>query len=136
MKPTIIYFTHWGIYMSTATYTFFTLFTIRYHFFLTTKESIANNFKNIYSSWLLWKWSVFFYCASLTYEIIITLFFWVILYPSITNPSVFTFLDHIAPIVILLLDYVMNRIPFSIRHLPVAFALLIIYLLVNMIWTL
>ncbi len=97
---------------------------------------MIRNYQNIYSPWLLWKWSIFFYCASFTYEIIITLFFWSVLFPEIAHPDVFTFMDHIAPIVILLIDYSMNRIPFSVRHLPVAMGLLLIYGLVNMTWTL
>jgi len=103
---------------------------------LKTKDSILRNYQNIYSPWLLWKWSIFFYCASFTYEIIITLFFWSVLFPGIKHPDAFTFIDHISPIVILLVDYSMNRIPFSIRLLPLSMILLLVYGIVNMAWTL
>ena len=134
--PTLLYFTNWGIFFTTATYTFFSMFTIRQYFFLKTKESMVRNYQNIYSPWLLWKWSIFFYCASFTFEIIITLFFWSVLFPLMKKHDPFTFIDHISPIVILLIDYSMNRIPFTIRSLPLAMILLTIYGMINMTWTL
>jgi hypothetical protein len=135
-NPTLIYFTNWGIFFTAITYTVFAIFTIRQYFFLKTKESIIRNYQNTYSPWLLWKWGIFLYCASFVFEIIITLFFWGVLFPGMKNPDIFTFVDHIAPIVILLIDYSMNRIPFSLRFLPLATILLTIYGVINMSWTL
>ena len=97
---------------------------------------MARNYQNIYSPWLLWKWGIFFYEASFTFEIIITLFFWAVLFPNDKHRNPFTYIDHILPIAILLVDYSMNRIPFSIRHLPLGMFLLFIYGLINMTWTL
>ena len=97
---------------------------------------MVKNYQNIYSPWLLWKWGIFFYEASFTFEIIITLFFWAVLFPNDKHVNPFTFIDHISPIVILLVDYSMSRIPFSIRHMPLAVIILLIYGLINMTWTL
>jgi hypothetical protein len=97
---------------------------------------MERNYQNIYSPWLLWKWGIFFYGASFTFEIIITILFWAVLFPTIKKPNPFSFIDHIAPIIILLVDYSMSRIPFSNRHLPLAMILLIIYCAFNMTWTL
>jgi hypothetical protein len=97
---------------------------------------MVRNYQNIYSPLLLWKWGIFFYVTSFTFEIIITIFFWAILFPLMKKADVFTFIDHIAPIVILLIDYTMSRIPFTIRHLPLAMIILLIYGTINMTWTL
>ena len=97
---------------------------------------MVRNYQNIYSPLLLWKWGIFFYVTSFTFEIIITMFFWAVLFPLMKKSDPFTFIDHIAPIVILLIDYSMSRIPFSIRHLPLAMIILLFYGLINMTWTL
>jgi hypothetical protein len=97
---------------------------------------MVKSYQNIYSPWLLWKWGTFFYGASFTFEIIITILFWAVLFPKIQKPNPFSFIDHIVPIAILLIDYSMSRIPFSNRHLPLAMILLLIYCTFNMTWTL
>jgi hypothetical protein len=94
------------------------------------------NYQNIYSPWMLWKWGIFFYEMTFTFEIIITLFFWAVLFPLMKDSHPFDFIDHITPIVILLVDYSMSRIPFSNRHLPLSIIILLIYGLINMTWTL
>jgi hypothetical protein len=134
--PTLIYFTNWGIFITAITYTVFTIFTVRQYYYLKTKESMVRNYQNIYSPWLLWKWGVFLYVASFTFEIIITLFFWTVLFWEFKKKNIWLFVDHIAPIVVLLIDYFMNRIPFSFRLLPLATIVLFVYGIVNMTWTL
>jgi hypothetical protein len=103
---------------------------------MNTKESVLRNYKNFFSPWLLWKWSIFFFETSLTFEIIITLFFWGVLFPGLDSHSLSTYIDHIAPIVILTIDYCLNRIPFNLRHLPLSMGLMFIYGIVNMTYTL
>jgi len=85
---------------------------------------------------MVWKWGIFFYEISLTFEIIITLFFWAVLFPLMKSKSAWTFIDHISPILILTIDYCLNRIPFSLRHLPLSMGILLIYGIVNMTYTL
>jgi hypothetical protein len=88
----------------------------------------------------LWKWCIFFYETSLTFEILITIFFWSVLFPIMIktgkHPGIFTFIDHIAPVVVLTIDYTMNRIPFTLKHLPLTLIILVSYGVVNMVKTL
>ena len=91
---------------------------------------------NFYSPWRLWKWCIFFYETSLTFEIIITLFFWSVLFPLIKIQNIPLYLDHITPIVMLGIDYCMNRIPFNLRHLPISMGIMLIYGVVNMTYVL
>lgn len=46
------------------------------------------------------------------------------------------FLDHITPLMILLVDYVLNRIPFNYRHFPISMILGGAYFIVNLSYTL
>lgn len=136
-EPTLFFFTNWGIFLTTITYTLFTAFYLRQFF---AKASHEEHNRNFYSPWLLWKWCVFFYETSLTFEILITMFFWSVLFPIIVKsgktPGIFTYIDHIAPLVILTLDYAMNRIPFNMRHLPLSVFILFTYGIVNLTKTL
>ena len=80
---------------------------------------------------------MFFFETSLTFEVIITLFFWVVLYePGDPTITTWDYPDHIVPIVILSADYCMNRIPFNMRHLPVTLSIMLVYGIVNMTYTL
>ena len=45
-------------------------------------------------------------------------------------------LSHAAPMFILVVDYILNRIPFKIVHLPLAMLIMLIYGLVNLTYTL
>ena len=61
------------------------------------------------------------------------------LFPGIKakkDPELTTYIDHIAPLVILVIDYVMNRIPFNLRHLIVSLFVMLCYSVVNLSWTL
>ena len=89
------------------------------------------------SPWCLWKLAVFLFETSLTFEVIITIFFWAVLFPDQdTAFDPFDFIDHIAPFLILVIEYSMNRIPFSMRHMPLSLALLLVYGIVNMCYSL
>lgn len=52
------------------------------------------------------------------------------------NPGPFAYIDHISPIVIITIDYLMNRIPFSMRHFPLSLFILLVYGVVNITKTL
>jgi hypothetical protein len=139
-QPTLVFFTNWGIFLTTITYTFLFIFTARQYMCQKNKESVMETYsKNFYSPWRVWKWGIFFFETSITFEIIITLFFWGVLFPNMnaqakSNP--FTYIDHIAPITILSIDYCLNRIPFNLRHLPISMGLMLTYGVVNMSYTL
>jgi hypothetical protein len=139
-NPSLLYFTNWGIYLTTITYTFLFIFTVRQYLCKKDKESVMDTYsKNFYSPWRIWKWGIFFYETSLTFEIIITLFFWAVLVPGLSEESKrnpWTFIDHIAPIIILGIDYCLNRIPFNLRHLPISMGMMLAYGVVNMSYTL
>ena len=119
--PTLYYFTNWGIYLTAITYTLLAYATFKSWFSSPPDHNASQNQVNLYndnfySPWLNWKWSIFFYETSVTFEIMITIFFWGVLFPIMLSdgdtPDMFTFIDHIMPIVILTIDYTMNRIPF------------------------
>ena len=133
--PTLIYFTNWGIYFTCATYTFFSIHSIRQYICIKSEDELRTEKLNLYSSWVLWKWAVFLYETSLSFEVIITLFFWGVLFDPDDN-DVWDYVDHILPIAILVLDYAMNRVPFIFRHLAVSINIMFIYGLVNLLYTL
>lgn len=55
--------------------------------------------------------------------------------PDEKKKVILTFIDHIVPLSMLLLDLVLNRVHFYIRHLPITLTILTIYGFVNMITT-
>lgn len=81
---------------------------------------------------------MFCFETALTFELIVTLFFWAVLFPDMTESDKsdpFEFIDHIAPIVILIIEYSFNRIPFNMKHCPVSVGILVFYGIFNMAWT-
>jgi hypothetical protein len=134
-NPSIYYFTNWGIFVTTITYSFFFASIVKLYLCKSPTPAALEN-SNFHSPWILWKWGIFFYETSLTFEIIITLFFWTVLFAAVKHSSIKLFLDHITPIVILVIDYAMNRIPFNLRHMPISAALMLIYGIVNFVKTL
>jgi hypothetical protein len=73
---------------------------------------------------------------SLSFEILITLFFWSVLFPLMKKSSLYVYLDHIAPFALLSIDYTMNRMPVNLHHIGPTFVILVMYGFVNMIYTL
>ncbi|CDW91679.1 UNKNOWN [Stylonychia lemnae] len=135
-----IYFTKWGVFITTITYGILAAYQVRQYILIRSKKSVLQHYQNFYSPWLLWKWGIIFYESAFTFEVVITLFFWAILYPdsdhSDPNNLRNNLLLHASPIVVLVTDYVINRIPFQFKHLPLSLFILIVYGLVNMIYTL
>ena len=139
-EPFLIFFTNWGILFTTISSTFIFLYTIRFeNGYLTTKTQDNYAPLSLYSPWQVWKWGMFCFETALTFELIVTLFFWAVLFPDMTESDKsdpFEFIDHIAPIVILIIEYSFNRIPFNMKHCPVSVGILVFYGIFNMAWTL
>lgn len=59
-----------------------------------------------------WKWCTYFYEQTLIYEVMLVIFFWVALFPGIdikhasTYKVVTTFMDHLVPVSLLLIDFI------------------------------
>lgn len=71
-------------------------------------------------------------------EIIITLVFWILLWPGVKDYIIDPLdkaqmvLDHSLPMTLLILDYVLlNSIPFVMRHLPAQIFVMLVYLVIN-----
>jgi hypothetical protein len=70
---------------------------------------------------------------AITFEGVIVIFYWVFLYDS-TEAAAWTewrlirnHINHTIPISLLFLDFILNTIPFTYRHLPHCLALILIY---------
>ena len=134
-----VYFTKWGVLVTTITYTFLCAFHVRQYVCLRTKESLLKNYRNFYSPWLLWKWAIISYESAFTFEVVIVLFYWAVLYPDQDHTEegfyVNNVLLHAMPMIILLIDYGINRVPFKMVHLPVSIFLMLAYGIVNLSYT-
>lgn len=76
-----------------------------------------------YTPFRAWKWYIFLFEASIIFELIITIFFWSVLYKDVSekwekDPSSYsewhkwsTRLDHSAPLGLLVFDYMFNAVP-------------------------
>lgn len=92
-----------------------------------------------YTPFRAWKWYIFFYEMAFTFEAIIVPVFWVILWPEITvgkDTLISCIMDHSVPMLVLLMDFFINAVPFTGRHfwmmIPIALAyLLVSYLVVK-----
>ena len=83
--------------------------------------------KHKITAWKLW---IYFFQQSLIFEILITTFFWGMLYRDFKKMSFYQspirqlslVLDHLLPLFCLILDYSVNSMPFIKRHLwPIIF---------------
>jgi hypothetical protein len=82
-EPTLYFFTNWGIFLTCITYTLFVALYLRTWF---AKEShLERNRTRFYTPWLLWKWCIFFYETTYSFELLITTFFWSVLFPIMIN---------------------------------------------------
>eukprot|EP00347_Sterkiella_histriomuscorum_P008355 403345418 len=135
----LAFFTHWGIYFSAATFTLLTIHEFRIRFDKNYQKQMDNKFQLTHSKpCSFYKWVVYFYQQTLVYESILVVFFWVVLYPEMviapgnTYKVVTTFVDHICPVTLLIIDFIQNRIHFSFKHLVVTQAVLTFYGFVNL----
>lgn len=86
------------------------------------------------------KWLVILFELSMTFEFVITLNFWAILFKyqegTIYNKILINLAVHLVPFLLLLIEFVQNRIRFVFRHLVVAALILVGYSVINIILTL
>lgn len=92
-----------------------------------------NKIENVYSPWILEKWSIFFFEFILTFEGVITVFYWSTLYDPATYPTSYlkitNLINHALPLIVLTIDFVMNTVPFHYRHVPIMLGIMLIYAL-------
>lgn len=85
---------------------------------------------------VLWKWSVFVYAQTLCFEAVITMTYWILLFPHMPPTSTWEWtrrgMDHSFPIIMLSGDFALNAILFSPRHFVFQVTMLFSYLIVNM----
>jgi len=73
----------------------------------------------------------------MTFEVVIVIFFWIALFPTIhfkpdeTYRIVTIYTDHTVPLGLLAIELFQNRIHFSFRHLPITLIIMTFYGLVN-----
>jgi hypothetical protein len=91
-----------------------------------------------FSIFRAWKWHIYFYEVSLVVETLVSLFFWLLLYkdmvknPRYEDPVKFLelIIDHIL-IIFLLLDCLVNSVPFVRRHMKAMVPIGVSYLTLN-----
>lgn len=129
-----VFFTHWGIYLCLINFNIHAIHLFKMDF---NPEYRNRDTRNDKGMWHLWKWSIILTEATLIFESLIVVFFWVLLFPLI-DPSTrtpfkiaFDYIDHITPGALILIDMIMNRAPMNNRHLVVLLPLQFAYGLVN-----
>ena len=116
------YLTIWGLFSTTITF-ITSIFTKSYN-----KNSVMQG----------WKWHILFFEVSTVMELIITPFYWLLLYPrNHQHHNRIDYSIHALPIIFLTIELYISNIPFAGRHF-MAFNLPIclIYMLLNMYITL
>jgi hypothetical protein len=83
----------------------------------------------------LWKVCSYISSIALVYEVLITLVFWCLLYEK-DDIDMTKALMHIVPIVLLAIDFCVNRITIEKRHLWPNLGILVVYGIINIIHTL
>ena len=108
------YFTLWGVCISE---TYFSILMIAYIVDYFSKHE-ERKYKNPYSPFRMWKWVTFLFQTAFLWEIAITTIYWGMLWWYETH-SVKTFFneckDHLMPFLILLTDYIINRVTYELH---------------------
>lgn len=114
-----------------------------------------------YSIFHLYKWTTILFEMAVIYEFIIVPLFWAMIFPGIMVnrhngmdvPDITDFteeheeysmgfiivagvLDHSVPLIVLMIDFSYNCIPFLWRHFLVTLTVALVYVIFNMSWTL
>ena len=131
---------------------------------MNNKESVLSSTLNVevennkYSIFHLYKWATILYEMALVLEFIIVPIFWIVIFPGLLKnrhdgvdlPDIddmrddekFSYavvagvLDHTVPLVVLLIEFSYNCIPFLWRHFLLTLAVVVIYAVFNIIYTL
>lgn len=127
--PSITYFTGWGWYLW-GLYNLFSLYLYVRHG-LGKDPLPASNFRE--KSTEMWKVTTFLFETATVYQVIITSFFWLAIFPYYPFPMYFCdYAKHGVPMVFLTIELVINRIAFEWRHVAVslitAFCYIILYI--------
>ena len=123
------YFTNWGVNITCIS------FCILAYCHINEMINTKNNGQhvNVYSPWMSEKWAIFFSQLALTFEGVIVIFYWCILFPLHGHVGysqwevIQDYINHAVPVTVLFLDFVMNVVPFHFRHLPFFLGIMIIY---------
>ena len=124
------FFTQWGMFTTTIT-AILAIFN----------EAPASR-RNKYGCFQVWKWHTFFFQVSLLFELIITPFFWLLLFRSLPPKSWFLgslgeTADHSLPLFCLLVEYLFcGCSPFVRRQFPFVVLIAVCYLSINLTYSL
>jgi hypothetical protein len=93
-----------------------------------------------YSPFCAWKWYIFTFELAISMEVIITCFFWFILYDEMSSRPPYSTSNiqmlglvahHSLPLIMLLVDSMINALPFVQRHINMIVPMCLAYLLFN-----
>lgn len=134
------FFTTWGLWL--------TFLTLIVGSFITNDDinpvedynyQDQNFLKQKYSPLRAWKWFIFLYQLAFVYEIVITAFFWCVLFKGGERRNLVHFITaigaHSVPLAVLLLEYSYNTVPFCPRHAIFIFGIAVVYLGINYLVT-
>ena len=129
------YLTFWGILLTAITFTSLTIARLRHHIFKgELKLTEPHHF------FTLEKFCIFIFGMTMAFEFLITIMYWTVLYDwDGYSRSIDAFLDiigHALPLIVLIIDFIFNRIPFFPKHLVLMLIISVIYAIVNMAVTL
>ena len=115
-------------------------------------EILEEDASHVYSPFRLYKWAIILFNIALLYEFVIVLGFWCIILPGILFATagsshdnsgaslafiiVAGVLDHSLPMVVLAVEFAINCMPIIWRHFIISISIGIIYMTMNMIYSL
>ena len=130
------YFTAWGVWMTTAYFTFATITHLRYR----KKEQ---GLKDSESPWCAWKCLSALFKTALLWECVIASVYWPTMYPADRRTHMNDFkwnfanaCDHLLPICVLFTDWLLNRIYYEWNQIYANLGVFVLYGIVNISVTL
>lgn len=123
------YFTIWGMTLTTI---YFLIVMIGYLCEYCNKGERGIDPKP-YSPFRMWKWVTFTFQAALTWETVITIVYWALLWPTEDHSDgawhdfIRTSIGHLWPFVYLMIDFVLNRYYFEWKQIWLILITVIIY---------
>ena len=114
------FFTIWGMFLTFICFAAGTWNTMH-------QNDTSFNESQKYNPLKAWKWHVFLFEVAFSFQVVITVVFWTILWPTTSKEPRFQepvrrfalIFDHVAPIILLTLDYIINATPVIGRHIYV-----------------
>lgn len=126
--------TRWGFWSTLLTYLLGTYISF-------TKSPEREAYRASYSWCKLWKVWLLLFEGSLIFEIIITAFFWLILWPILKKTEYVQQLSplryaevyavHILPLFFLVVDWLLHAVPIAMRHISVMLVVGALYIVLN-----